>query len=139
MGQKVLTGAAVRRSERGVTLIEVIVAMTILTGVLLSLAVFAADFTKAVSQADSRTVAVNLAEQRIAEIRASPNYSGLEANYNGTEATIDGFPGYSRVTTITHTGGARPTYTNDYKTVTVTVSGPTLSAPIKKTIIVAAP
>lgn len=127
------------KSERGVTLIEVIVAMVILTGVLLGMAVFAAKFTRAVAQSDVRTVAVNLAQQRIAEIRASPNYSGLETAYNGTETSISGFTGYTRVTTISRTGGPRPTFTNDFKTVTVTLTAPGVSGTIKKTIIVAAP
>ena len=75
----------------------------------------------------------------MAEIRSSPNYGGLEAAYNGNETSIAGFTGYTRLTTITHTGGARPTYTNDFKYVTVQVAAPGVTTPIKKTIIVAAP
>jgi prepilin-type N-terminal cleavage/methylation domain-containing protein len=126
-------------NARGVTLVEVIIAMVILTGVLLGMGAFAVNFTRTVSRADARTVAVNLAEQRISDVRAMPNYSGLEAAYNGTEATLTGFPGYARVTTIVRTGGPRPTFTNDYKTVTVSVTAPGISAPITKTIVVAAP
>ncbi len=126
-------------NRRGVTLVEVIIAMVILTGVLLGMGAFAVNFTRTVSRSDARTIAVNLAEQRISDVRATPNYSGLEAAYNGTEATLTGFPGYTRVTNIVRTGGPRPTYTNDYKTVTVTVSAPGLTRPITKTIVVAAP
>ena len=135
MGSRVLT----TRGRRGLTLIEVMIAMVILTVVLLGMGRFAWNFTRAVEQSESRTVAVNLVDQRLSEIRSSPNYSGLEATYVGTEATISGFTGYSRVTAITHTGGPRPTYTNDYKTITVSVTAPSLSAPIKKTIVVASP
>ena len=133
MGTKVLS------DRRGLTLIEVIVSMVILTGVLLGMASFAVRFMRATTTSDTRTIAVNLAEQRIAEVRSSPNYSGLEANYAGTEAAIAGFTGYTRVTTIVRTGGPRPTYTNDYKTVTVSVTGPGLTQPIKKTVVVAVP
>lgn len=128
-----------RREDSGVTLIEVIIAMVIMTTVLLGLAAFAGNFTRTVGTSDARTVAVNLAEQRVDEIRAAPNYSGLETNYAGTESAIAGFAGYTRTTVIAHTGGPRPTYTNDYKTVTVQVTAPGITTPIKKTIVVAAP
>ncbi len=127
------------RPERGVTMIEVMIAMVILTTVMLGLGAFAVKFTRTTGQSDTRTVAVNLAEQRIDELRAAPNYSGLETNYVGTETAIAGFTGYTRSTVITHTGGPRPTYTNDYKTVTVQVAAPGLAAPVTKTIVVAAP
>ncbi len=134
MGTKVLAG-----DRRGVTLVEVMVALTILTGVLLGMGTFAVNFTRAVSRSDARVVAVQLASQRISEIRSQPNYSTLEATYNGTEPTLAGFPGYARRTTIVRTGGPRPTFPNDFKTVTVEVTAPGFTTPIRKTIIVAAP
>lgn len=127
------------RGPRGLSLVEIMIAIVILSVVLLGMGRYMVDFSRAVRKSESRTVAVNLASQRISEIRASPNYSGLETNYGTTESSISGFPGYTRSTVITHVGGPRPTYTNDYKTVTVTVTGPGLSAPVKKTIVVAAP
>ena len=132
------TVAPVPRAERGVTLIEVIIAMLILTVVLLGMGSYAVNFTRTVSKSDSRTIAVNLASQRISEIRSAPNYAALEATYIATEASIAGFTGYSRVTRIVRTGGPRPTYTSDYKTVTVTVTAPGITS-IKKTVVVAAP
>jgi prepilin-type N-terminal cleavage/methylation domain-containing protein len=137
MAEKVLT--APRTAERGLTLIEVIIAMVILTTVLLGMASFAVRFTRSVQQSDARTIAVELASQRISEVRSSPNYSGMETTYNGTEATISGFSGYSRTTQIVRTGGPRPTNQQDYKTVTVSVTAPGVATPIKKTVIVAAP
>lgn len=137
MAAQVLTPT--RRGERGVTLIEVIIAMVILTVVLLGMGSFAVRFTRTVQQSDARTVAVNLAAQRISEVRSSPNYSGMEASYNGTEATIAGFTGFSRTTQIVRTGGPRPTFTQDYKTITVSVVAPGITQPIKKTVVIAAP
>jgi prepilin-type N-terminal cleavage/methylation domain-containing protein len=124
---------------RGMTLIEIIIALTILSTVLLSMGQFAFNFSRIERQSEARTIAVNLADQRLSEVRASPNYSGMEANYAGTEGSISGFPGYQRATTIIHTGGPRPTYTNDFKTVTVTVTAPTLASPVTKTVVVASP
>ena len=124
---------------RGMTMVEIIVALTILAVVLLGMGHFAFNFSRTERQSEARTIAVELADQRLAEIRASPNYSGIEVAYGASETTIAGFPGYQRQTTIVHTGGPRPTYTDDYKTITVTVTSAALAAPVKKTVVVAAP
>ena len=124
---------------RGLSLIEIMIAMVILTVVLLGMGRYMVDFSRTVRKSESRTVAVNLAAQRLSEIRASPNYSGLETNFATTETSIAGFLGYTRSTTITRFGGPRPTFTNDYKVATVAVTGPGLTAPIRKTIVVAVP
>ena len=126
-------------AQRGMTLIEIIVALTILAVVLLGMGQFAFNFSRVERQSEARTIAVNLADQRLSEIRSSPNYSGMEANYAGTESSIAGFAGYQRTTTITHTGGPRPTFTNDFKTITVTVTSQALKAPVTKTVVVASP
>ncbi len=131
--------AAKRGDERGMTLIEIIVAMSILVTVLLGMAQFALNFSRSERQSEARTIAVNLASQRLSEVRAWPNYSGLDSVFAVTEGSLAGFPGFVRQTAIVHTGGPRPTYTNDYRTVTVTVTAPTLAAPVQETIVVAAP
>jgi len=125
-------------AERGMTLIEIIIALTILAVVILGMGQFAFNFSRTERQSEARTIAVFLADQRLSEIRSSPNYAGIDSTYGVTEATITGFTGYSRSTTIVHTGGPRP-QTDDYKTVTVTVTAPTLATPVKKTIVVASP
>ena len=130
------TGSA--GAERGMTLIEIIIALTILAVVVLGMGQFAFNFSRTERQSEARTIAVFLADQRLSEIRSSPNYSGIDSTYGVAEPTISGFTGYARSTTIVHTGGPRP-LTNDYKTVTVTVTAPTLASAVKKTIVVAAP
>jgi prepilin-type N-terminal cleavage/methylation domain-containing protein len=126
-------------AQRGMTLIEIIIALTILATVLLGMGQFAFNFSRVERQSEARTIAVNLADQRLSQVRASPNYSGMETNYAGTESSISGFPGYQRTTTIIHTGGPRPTYTNDFKTVTVTVTSSALASSVTKTVVVASP
>ena len=125
-------------AERGMTLIEIIIALSILAVVVLGMGQFAFNFSRTERQSEARTIAVFLADQRLSEIRSSPNYSGIDSIYGAAEPTISGFTGYARTTTIVHTGGPLP-QTNDYKTVTVTVTAPTLASPVKKTIVVAAP
>jgi prepilin-type N-terminal cleavage/methylation domain-containing protein len=121
--------------ERGMTLIEIIIALTILAVVVLGMGQFAFNFSRTERQSEARTIAVNLADQRLSVVRASPNYSGIDSIFGVTEASIAGFTGYQRQTTIVHT----VTSTNDYKTITVTVTAPTLASPVKKTIVVAMP
>ena len=130
------TGSA--GGERGMTLIEIIIALTILSVVVLGMGQFAFNFSRAERQSEARTIGVFLADQRLSEIRSSPNYSAIDSIYGVAEPTISGFTGYARSTTIVHTGGPKP-LTNDYKTVTVTVTAPTLASAVKKTIVVAAP
>jgi len=140
MGAEVLAARPAGRSAlRGMTLIEIMIALTILATVLLGMGQFAFNFSRVERQSEARTIAVNLAQQRLSQVRASPNYSGMEASFAGTEATITGFPGYQRTTAIVHTGGALPTYTTDYKTVTVTVTSSALKSTVTKTVVVAAP
>ncbi len=134
-----MRAAAEGRGQRGMTLLEVIVAMSILATVLLGMGQFAVNFTRSERQSEARTLAVNLAAQRLAQVRASPNYSGLDSAFSGTETAIPGFPGFVRQTTIVHTGGPRPTYTDDYRTITVVVSSAALAAPVQETVVVAAP
>jgi Tfp pilus assembly protein PilV len=121
------------------TLVEIIIALTILAVVVLGMGQFVFNYSRNERQSEARTLAVFLADQRLSEIRASPNYSGMDSTYGVAEGTIPGYPGYQRTTTIVHTGGPRPTYVNDFKTVTVTVTSPALSAPVSKTVVVAAP
>ena len=136
--QEVLTRAGRRLREGGLTLVEIVVALSILAVVILGMGQFAFNFSRTERLAEARTIAVNLADQRLSEVRASPNYSGIDSTFGVSEATIPGFPGFSRQTTVVHTGGPRPA-ANDYKTVTVTVTAPTLASAVKKTIVVAAP
>jgi len=121
------------------TLVEIIIALTILAVVILGMGQFVFNYSRTERQSEARTLAVFLADQRLSEIRASPNYSGMDSTYGVAEGTIPGYPGYQRTTTIVHTGGPRPTFVNDFKTITVTVSSPALSAPVSKTVVVAAP
>ena len=121
------------------TLVEIIIALTILAVVVLGMGQFVFNYSRTERQSEARTLAVFLADQRLSEVRASPNYSGMDSTYGVAEGTIPGYPGYQRTTTIVHTGGPRPTYVNDFKTVTVTVTSPALSAPVSKTVVVAAP
>lgn len=119
----------------GFTLIEVMVALGIFAGALLSLAAFSGRFAHAVSEGTARTTAVELAAERIETVKSGTKYALLESQFAGTESSIVGATGFSRQTLITRVGGS-PSDLVDYKIVTVIVSSDALKTPIRKTSII---
>lgn len=131
--------AAARRARRGMTLIEVMIAIVILSGAMLGLAKFGGQFEHTTATAADMSLASDLASLRIEQIKTYRVYSSIVATYNNITETYVGDPvynGFSRVTKATRCTGC-PTATNDYITVTVTVSGRSLVSPIAKTTIIA--
>lgn len=124
-------------NRRGFTLIEVMVALVILAIVLLGTAQLTTRQVHTVATSAQLQSAVELAESRVAKIEADPNYAKLESLYVATENTFATYPGFSRQTAITHTGGTG--LANDYKKATVTVTGPGIITPVTRTVTVAAP
>ena len=132
------TGRA-RFARRGMTLIEVMIAIVILSGAMLGLAKFGGKFEHTTATASDMSLASDLAVARIEQIKAFRVYTSLVATYNSTSETFPTDPvykGFTRTTRVTRCAGC-PTATNDYITVTSTVSGRSLVAPIAKTTIIA--
>ncbi len=112
-------------SRRGFTLIEVILALTILLVVLMLLATSTGRTVHTAAIASAQAAAQELALDRIESIRADPRYDAIDTLYTGTETSFPTLPGYSRTTRIVRVGGIGQA--NDYKRITVTVTGPTVS------------
>ena len=132
--------ALARRARRGMTLIEVMLAVVILSGSLLGLSKFIRQFQHTTSDSTMQYLASDLATQRVEEIKAYTVYSTLVATYNGVVETFVGNPvynGFTRTTAAVRCTGC-PDGVNDYITVTVTVTGNTLTAPKTKSTIIAA-
>ena len=127
-------------ARAGMTLIEVILAVVILSGAMLGLANFTRKFQHSTSDSTTQTLASDLATQRLEEIKGWRIYSTLVSNYNGASesfATDPVYKGFTRTTAAVRCSGC-PTTTNDYVTITITVTGNTLATPMKKTTIIAA-
>lgn len=120
----------------GFTLIEVMMAIVILSGVLLGMAATVGHLAVEVEETSSRTEAIQLAESRITRVELTPRYDSLETWYEAAETDVAD-TGYTRETTITHQGGASDAM--DHKVITVTVSGDGLNPPVSRTTVVAAP
>lgn len=129
------------RHQRGFTLIEVMIALVILTVVALSLGRFVASFSHTVGTSTAQTTAVAVAQERLDSIRAASTistYPNLVALFNGNSVT--GFPGYpnmTRVTVAVRTQSVVPK--RDYTTITVTVTEPTMGPAVNLTNLVASP
>jgi prepilin-type N-terminal cleavage/methylation domain-containing protein len=132
-------GGAARRMRRGMTLVEVIIAIVILSGAMLGLADFVRRFQHNTSDTSMQALASNLATVRLEEIKGFRVYTNIAATYNGvveTFATDPVYKGFTRTTAAVACAGC-PTLINDYVTITVTVTGNNLTAPMKKTTIIA--
>jgi prepilin-type N-terminal cleavage/methylation domain-containing protein len=126
-------------ARRGMTLIEVMIAIVILSGAMLGLAKFGGKFEHTTATAADMSLASDLSVARIEQIKAYRVYTSLVATYNNVTETYPTDPvykGFTRVTRVTRCTGC-PTANNDYITVTATVSGRSLVAPIAKTTIIA--
>lgn len=126
-----------RSRRKGMTMVEVVMAMTILTVCLLSMVVFVSRFAKATRLMNTRTTASELVADRIEDVKGAVRYSSIDSIYAITETGIAGAPGFTRRTLVTHVGGGAPDI-DDYKIVTVIVTSPQLTSASKKTTIIAA-
>lgn len=123
-------------SRRGFTLVEVVFALTVLTGVVLALSMGTTKLRVNVSDSSVRSRAQARADLQIAMARTWPSWSTLEnlsgATYNASENGIN----TSTVVSADTTAGKR------IKRITVTVTATPTTAmptPIKRSIAVAAP
>ncbi len=126
----------VRRTRQGFTLIEVLVAITILAGVVLTMAMSTTSSARSVATSGVRSRAQALVDQQIARARMWPTYSTLsqlsEARFNNAQT------GLTLATAVTRDTTQRKSIT----TITVTVTGTnarTLPFPIVRSISIAAP
>jgi Tfp pilus assembly protein PilV len=123
------------RAPNGFTIIEVILALVILIVVLVGLAQTTGRTVHTVATSDRQEAAVQLVHDRIEFVRADPRYTKLDSLYEGTEGSFATLPGVQRATRIERITTAG----NDYRTITVTVTGPGLKAPVSRTVTVGAP
>ncbi len=123
-------------NRNGMTLVEVIVAMMILTGVLLALGSFTARFAQASGQARLVIAANELAARRLDAVRTQPTYLAV-SNLAGNRTVTSDFQPFTESTQVVRIGGAA-TDSVDYMLVTVSISNPSMRRIVKKTTAVAA-
>lgn len=124
--------------RRGFTLVEVLVAFVILSGVLFGMLDFTRQFTRQTTDAAFTARASDLAVQQLETVKAWRTYGTLVSTFHATSitfATGTPYAGLTRQTLAVRTG---PTATADFVTVTVIVSGNGLPAPLRRSTIIAA-
>jgi Tfp pilus assembly protein PilV len=127
--------AAARRrtpTRRGISLLEVMVALTILGTTLIGMAEYGRRYARTNANSTMLNNALDLASARVERVKAERNYTSMDTLAT-TETSIAGYPNYQRVTAIVQTLNAQYAY----KTVTVTVTHPAMPTPVKKTTAIA--
>jgi prepilin-type N-terminal cleavage/methylation domain-containing protein len=126
-----------KRPRRGMTLIEVMIAVVILTTAVLGMGKFMTSFVHNVSTDNLNAVASQLVASRLEEVKGATNYNTLETVFAKSESSLPPYTGFTRSTLIKHIGGG-PADLYDYKTVTVIVTLPGGTQQVKKTTIISA-
>lgn len=130
--------------EAGFTMIELMIAVFVLVVALLTAPLAATKLTRAVSTYRVRNEASALADAWVARCRAEPNYAALDSavagKCKGTVTNLGSFK-FTRTTTVTGdaTLSGMADSLNDYKRVTVVVSGGGLQSNVSRTITIAKP
>jgi prepilin-type N-terminal cleavage/methylation domain-containing protein len=127
-----------RGRAAGFTLVEVVVALVILTTAVLGLAASASRLATTSATAELRALALQSVEDQIARIRLDPRYGGLDTLYAGVESGLFSIQGITRTTTVTHVQQTTPLVL-DYKRISVTVEGTLITEAVSRQIVVAAP
>ncbi len=122
-----------RAARRGMTLIEVMLAIGILTGSMIGLAEYGRRFAKANTRSTLMTRATDAAVDQLERVKSERNYTTIDS-FAGSVMLTGIYQGFTQTTQVSRTNNA----TRDYKTVTVSVSHPALPAPVKKTTAIAA-
>jgi Tfp pilus assembly protein FimT len=126
------------------TLIEVIIAVVILSGVLIGLSNFTRRFQHLTNNHDALSVASELATARLEVVKLHRPYSTLSATFNGTTETsatssanpsMSAYSGYTRTTSVALVDSS---YKTRYATVTVTVTHAATSTSVSKSLVVSA-
>ena len=123
------------RSSAGFTLVEVLIALAMLSVVLLAAAASTTKYLGVITRNRMRIQAAALADAQIAKVRVSPAYDSLTVRFDSTRSGVP-FPGYTRSTRVIRSGAGS---TTDVTKIRVTVSGPELSSPVVRYATIAAP
>jgi len=124
-----------RHTRAGFTLIEVIVAILLLSGVLLVLGGFSFKFARATGQAHLVITANEIAASRIDQVKQQKTYDAV-ALLAGDSIVAKDFTNFQMHTDVARIGAA--TLTQDLRYVTVTISHPSMTKVISKTTAIAA-
>jgi prepilin-type N-terminal cleavage/methylation domain-containing protein len=113
-------------NKRGMSLIEIMIAMVMLVIIVTTFGRYMASFQSGTTKSTAITVAASVAKERLELVRADPRYFTLTTLYGaGSGSDTTGFPGYSTMRRLTITTRDQTgTPARDRTTVTVQVTWP---------------
>ena len=125
--------------RNGFTMVEVIISIVVLSVAVLAISSSASHLAQVSADAERRALALQAVEDRLALVHLHPIYTQLDSIYTESNSTIPGLPGYTRRTAISRIlqTGEGGKYI-DFTRITVTVEGPQLPAPLKRTVVIGA-
>lgn len=130
---------AVVAPREGFTIVEVILAVVLLSFMVLGFQAATGQIINHATQSDRQAVAIQLVKDRLDFIRLDTRYPYLLDLYDEVETELDGYPGFERTTTVVRTYHEGSTGLLDYTTITVQVDGNGLRGPVARTIVMGAP
>ena len=129
-----------KQNQAGFTLIEITIAILILTGAVLGIAASTGRLIQSAGETEIQFNALQSVEDRLSLIRLELRYGLLDSIFGGEESNLPGLEGVTRTTRITRTqttvsGGK----ILDYTTVIVTMSGGGLQNDVYRKLVLGAP
>jgi len=125
-------------SRNGFTLLEVIVALMLLSTTVMGMQLVTVTMLRNQTRAHARLTASQLAEDRLDRVRLEPDYTAL-AGYALTEDTVAGFRGFRRITEVRSRRDSTALGIIDYREITVRVTGQGLTTPVVRSLVIGAP
>lgn len=128
------------RNEEGFALVELMIAVLILTVAVLGVAGSTSSMSMRANAADIRSEALQAVDDQISRISVDPRYDLMDSLYAGTDTIVAGLPGFSRVTAIDTVELGLPSGdTIQFRRVKVSVAGPTLPNGISRSVVIGTP
>ena len=129
------------RPDAGFTLVEVMIAVSTLSVVVLGMALTTTAFVRTVNDNRMRNEANAIADTWIGRIRTEPMYDSLAVRYAGAVVIVAAPYSFTRTTVVANdvTVSGVADSLNNYKRVTVTVTAAGLTPPAARTMTIAAP
>jgi len=129
-----------KQNQAGFTLIEITIAILILTGAVLGIAASTGRLIAEAGETQMEFIALQSVEDRLSQVRLELRYALLDSIFTAEESNLPGLPGLTRSTKVTRT---RETVQGgkilDYTTIVVTVSGGRLQNDIYRKLVLGAP
>jgi prepilin-type N-terminal cleavage/methylation domain-containing protein len=129
--------------EKGFTLIEVLIAVVLLSIAVMSLGQFMAKYENATSKATLLSTMTAIAKERIELVRGDVRYTTLSPRYgSGASADTTGFPGYAMIrrrTFVTRDLTGAPPRDRTTVTVRVFTTTPIMKDTVSLTAVLARP